>query len=184
LSRLAYLKQDPKRSLTALATLLAAVGIMVGSGANFTSSTANPANTFSAGILSSSNSKSGSAILTATNMVPGGSQSGTVVISNTGNVPGTFSLAESNLVDSPRGSGNEALSGKLDLLVEDVTGGGSSQVYSGKLGAMGTRSLGSYTAGMAKTYKFTVSFPDGTAAQDNPYQGTGTSVKFDWTSTS
>jgi hypothetical protein len=193
MSRLTYIKQNPKRTLTGLATLLAAVGVVIGSGANFTSSSANPSNTFSAGTLTQSNSKTGAAILTAANMAPGESKNGTVTITNTGNVPGTFSLSKSALTNSPTGSGGELLSSKLDLVVEDVTGGGSVEVYSGKLGAMNTRALDSdyvttgiqpFAANAARTYKFTVSFPDGGAAADNPYQGSGTSVQFDWNATS
>ena len=168
MSRIAILLQWPKLTLGALAMSLAAVGLVVGSGADFTSSTANPANTFSSGSLSHTNSRNGSAILTASGMKPGGTATGSVTITNTGSLPGTFSLSKSNLTNPVLGTGSERLSDQLDLVIRD----GSTTVYSGKLGAMGTIALdgdtvtagsqqfgasGSPTA--AHTYDFTVTLP-------------------------
>src|SRR4051794_16868875 len=59
-----------KRTLATLALGLIAVATAVGSGADFSTRTANPSNTFSAGSLSMENSKDGTAILNATNMKP------------------------------------------------------------------------------------------------------------------
>ena len=56
MNRLHALASRPKRTLGALVVVLAAVGVAVGSGANFTAQTANPSNTFSAGTLTMSNS--------------------------------------------------------------------------------------------------------------------------------
>jgi hypothetical protein len=56
-SRLSALAAHPRRTVGALAVVLAAVGVTVGSGANFTANAANPANTFTAGTLSIDNSK-------------------------------------------------------------------------------------------------------------------------------
>ena len=56
MSRLSALAAHPRRTLGALAVVLAAVGITVGSGANFTAHSANPANTFTAGTLTIGNS--------------------------------------------------------------------------------------------------------------------------------
>ena len=55
-SRLSALAAHPRRTIGALAVVLAAVGITVGSGANFTAHSANPANTFTAGTLAIGNS--------------------------------------------------------------------------------------------------------------------------------
>jgi spore coat-associated protein N len=189
MSRIAILLQWPKLTLAALAVSLAAVGLVVGSGADFTSATANPSNTFSSGSLSQTNSKSNAAILTASGMKPGGTATGSVTITNTGSLPGTFSLAKSSLTNPVLGTGSEKLSDQLDLLVKD----GSTTVYSGKLGAMGTIALDgdTVTAGTqqfgaaasstaAHTYDFTVTLPSTTA---NAYQGTSTSVQYDWTAT-
>src|SRR4051812_45442882 len=79
----------PKRTLGPLALGLAALGVAVGSGADFSAETANPSNTFSAGSLSMDNSKDGAAILSASNMQPGGEpQTGVVDIKNTGSIDG------------------------------------------------------------------------------------------------
>lgn len=166
--------------------LLVAAGFAT-SGANFSSTTANPSNTFSGGVLTHSNSKDGSAILTATKMKPGQSVNGNVIITNTGDIPGTFSLNKSALSDTPGANGG-ALSGKLDLLIEDITGAPTT-VYSGKLDVMGNQALGSFAVSEARTYKFTVTFPDGGApgsdtTGDNAYQGSSMSVQYDWTSVS
>src|SRR3954471_3393561 len=75
----------PKRTLGALALGLCALGVAIGSGADFSAQTANPSNTFSAGSLRMDNSRDGSAIFAPTNMKPGGqAQTGLVDIRNTG----------------------------------------------------------------------------------------------------
>lgn len=190
MSRLAIMFARPKLTLGALGTALAAVGLAVGSGADFTSSTANPANTFSSGTLTHSNSKAGSAILTASNLKPGDTKTGSVTITNTGSLPGTFSLSQSNLTNPTLGPGGEKLSDQLDVVIKD----GTTTVYSGKLGAMGTVALDGDTASAgtqpfgasgsgtaAHTYDFSVTLPSSTG---NAFQGTSTSVQYDWTATS
>jgi hypothetical protein len=165
--------------------LLVAAGVAVGSGANFSASSANPTNTFSAGSLSIGNT-SASAILSASDMKPGGSTSGTVDIKNTGSGDGSFSLSESNVADV----GTPSLSALLQLTVVDCGPTASancatgSQVYSGALNALSSTSLGTYSKNDQRRYQFTVAFPSGTAAHDNPYQGTSTSVEFDWSAVS
>src|SRR5579871_3849534 len=105
MTRLAVLAQNPRKALAALAAFLVAGAVAVGSGANFTSQSANPGNVFTAGTLTQSNSKSGAAILTASGMKPGSSATGTVTLSNTGSAFGAFSLSESNAthIDGPNG---------------------------------------------------------------------------------
>src|ERR1700742_2752096 len=86
---LAPLTRHPRRTLATLATVLAAVGVTVASGADFTASSANPANVFSTGTLSQFNSAANSAVLTASNMRPGGAATGgTVDIANTVSLSG------------------------------------------------------------------------------------------------
>jgi spore coat-associated protein N len=185
MSRISVILSSPRHLLGALLVALLAVGAVVGSGASFTSKSANPSNTFSAGNLAQSNSKEGAAVLTTAAMVPGSSANGTVVIKNTGDVAGTFSLSKTGLTDTPGANGGQ-LSGVLDLKVEDVTNGASPvTVYSGKVGAMGAQTLGKFTAGEARTYKFTVTFPDGgtpasATTGDNAYKGSSMSVGYQW----
>jgi hypothetical protein len=54
---------------------------------------------------------------------------------------------------------------------------------------MGAQSLGSFAAGEARTYKFTVEFPDGgvpasATTGDNAYKGSSMSVGYQWDATS
>jgi hypothetical protein len=59
LSRFSFIARHPRRSLTALATLLVAVGVVAASGADFSSSSSNATNTFTAGVLHHSNTQHG-----------------------------------------------------------------------------------------------------------------------------
>jgi hypothetical protein len=179
-SRLSALAAHPRRTVGALAVVLAAVGITVGSGANFTAHSANPANTFTAGSLSINNTKEAAAIFSASNMKPGDTATGQVDIANSGTIPGTFKLSTSNLADA------NGLLGQLDLKVEDCgvyttgtpTCGGTTFLYNGKANAFNTAvSLGSYAANAKHRFQFTVTMP--TSISDT-YQGKTGSVEFDW----
>ncbi len=118
-------------------------------------------------------------------MVPGTSTNGTVTITNSGDVAGTFTLSKTSLTDTAGANGGK-LSGVLDLKVEDVTKEASPiAVYSGKVDAMGAQSLGKFNAGEARTYKFTITFPDGgtpasATTGDNAYKGSSMSVGYQW----
>ncbi len=183
-------RASPRKVLLAFGGLMAAAALAVGSGANFNSTSANPSNVFTAGTISHSNSKTNAAILTASNMVPGGTATGTVDIKNTGSATGTFSLAHTVAVDTPTSPG---LSKKLNLTIQDlgdpncVTGCPAAvPVYTGSIYAMpATIALGTYIPAAAHRYQFTVSFPDaGAGGADNAYQGASTTVEYDWSSTS
>jgi len=174
--------------MVGLVGVLAATGIAVGSGANFNSTSANPSNVFSAGTISHTNSKSGAAILTASNMKAGSSSTGTVDIKNTGSVSGAFTLASSNITNTPT---SPALSGKLTLTIVDkhdpacsTSCPADTTVYSGTVGGMGTVDLGTYAANETHRYQFTVTFPDGGSnGADNAYQGASSSIEYDFTAT-
>jgi spore coat-associated protein N len=178
-SRLSALAAHPRRTIGALAVVLAAVGITVGSGANFTAKAANPSNTFTAGTLTIGSSAS-SALFNATNLKPGDTVNGTVDIQNTGSLPGTFTLSTSNVVDT------NALLGQLDLKVEDCgvftgstppTCAGTNFVYNGKANAVGNVNLNSFAASAKHRYIFNVTMP---SAISNTFQGKTASVEFDW----
>jgi hypothetical protein len=171
LSRTAFIVRHPRRTLAALVTLVAAVGVAVGSGANFSASSANPSNTFSAGTLKIGNSQS-SAILNASGLKPGQSATGTVDIKNTGSIDGDFSLSESNVTNS---DAVHPLADQLQLDVVDTTT--SAPVYSGSLSGLPTKALGTYHGGDQHTYQFTVTLP---SSSGNDYQGGSTSVDFNW----
>jgi hypothetical protein len=190
MSRLSFLwKSSPRKVLAAIGMLLAAAAVALGSGANFNSTSANPSNVLSAGNLAHSNSKAGAAILTATKMKPGDTTSGTVDIKNTGDIAGTFTLAKSNVVDTPA---TPPFSAKLTLTIEDlgdpactVSCPAAVNKYSGTVGSMGTIALGTFPVSDTHRFKFTVTFPDGGAnGADNAYKSASTTVQYDWTSVS
>jgi spore coat-associated protein N len=192
MSRIRVLAANPRLALGALLTLLLAAGAVVGSGADFTASSANPANTFSAGTLSISNSKEGAAVLTASGLRPGGpAATGTVDIENTGDLSAAFTLSRTAPVDS---DGANPLSGKLNLTVVDCgawSGGGTpacgdgddvTKYSGGTIAQMGTAGhlvsgLGTYAGSDKRRYQFTVQL-DGSAG--NAYQGGTSSVEFDF----
>ena len=169
---------SPRKVMAGFVGVLAATGIAVGSGANFNSASANPSNTFSAGTISQSNSKAGQAILTASNLKPGGSATGTVTIKNTGSVAGAFVLTQSALTNSDTAN---PLSAKLNLSIKDET---NAVVYTGTITGMGNIALGTWQPNAEHTYTFTVTFPDGgNDGADNAYQGDSTSVTYNFTAT-
>jgi hypothetical protein len=101
MSRLRALAAQPKTALGVLVTVLIAATAVAGSGANFTASSANPANTFSAGTLSIANSRAGTAILTPSDLRPGEpAQAGLVDIENDGSLSGAFTLSRGAVTDS------------------------------------------------------------------------------------
>jgi spore coat-associated protein N len=185
MSRLSVLAAHPRRTLSTLALVLAAVGIAVGSGANFTASKANASNTFASGSLSIGNSPTG-AILTVPAMKPGDTADGYVDIENTGTLSGAFSLTSSSE------TGDAALLGALDLVVKDcgmfasgtpTCDAGDTTVFTGKVGAMdaGASALGTFAAADKHKYWFKVTLPSGSA---NALQGLSAGVQFDWSATS
>jgi spore coat-associated protein N len=185
MSRRKALRANPRRLLAALATILVAVGVTVASGATFTAQTANAGNTFTAGSLTMSNDKAGTAILTASGMKPGDATTdatGTVVIKNTGTLTGAFSLTRSSLTNSDT---TNQLATKLNTTITDcgadqncATAGDNSVKYTGLLSAMSSAiSLGNWAGAEQHTYRFVVSL-DSTA--DNNYQGDNAVAGFTW----
>jgi hypothetical protein len=132
------------------------------------------------GSLTLSNDKEGAAILSLGGMRPGEFVTDTVTLGNTGTLDGDFSLASSNLLDTPGGGGGE-LSGELALRIRDVTNAGSPvTVYNGKIDALTPLGLGNLAAGDSRVYEFRVSFPDAGPGAENAFQGSTMSVEFDW----
>ena len=179
---------SPRKIMAALFAVLAASALAVGSGANFSSTSANPSNVLSAGTMSQSNSKGGAAILTADKLKPGDAATGTVDIQNTGDVNGTFTLLKSSVVDLPA---LPAFSKLLTLKVEDLGDPACvsscpavQTVYSGNVFDMASLALGTYAPGVTHRYRFTATFPDGTPANDNTYAGAKTTVGYSFESTS
>jgi hypothetical protein len=131
------------------------------------------------GTLSVANSRSGSAILSARDMRPGDVARGSVTIANSGSVPGEFSLASFGTTDTP-GRGGGLLSSVLVATVSDVSDPGSPRsVYSGPVGAMPARPLGTFAAGEQRTYSFAVELPAAAAGLDS-VQGGSLTVGYRW----
>ncbi len=145
-------------------------------------------NTFAAGVLAQTNSRAGSAILTAAAMRPGDRVQGSVTITNSGDLAGSFTLAAGGLVDVPGPNGGH-LADRLLLDVSDVSDPSAPiAIASGPLSAVLLRDLGSFAAGVAHTYRFVVTFPDGgvpasATSGDNAYLGSSATLRFDWTAT-
>jgi hypothetical protein len=187
MSRARVLAANPRLALGALLTVLLAAAAVVGSGADFTASSANPSNTFAAGTLSIANSKEGTAVLSASDLRPDGPAAvGTVDIENTGSLSGDFTLSRTAPVDS---DGANPLSAKLNLTIVDcgtfsggatpACGDGDDVVkYSGgTVAQMGDTALGTYAGGEKRRYRFAVQL-DGSAG--DVYQGATSSVEFDF----
>ncbi|HMS61059.1 MAG TPA: hypothetical protein PKD63_02185 [Solirubrobacteraceae bacterium] len=136
------------------------------------------------GSLTQSNSRDGAAILGASAMRPGDSVAGEVTIANTGDIPGAFRLGQAPIAEQPGTSGGR-LSAKLLLQVLDVTNPAApTTVWSGGLGMLGSRDLGTFPAGHARTYRFVATFPDEGPAADNAFAGASSTVEFLWTAAS
>jgi hypothetical protein len=142
--------------------------------------------TTTSGSITIRNSLEGAAILTTGSMRPGSSVQGEVKITNAGTAA-AIRLSKSHLTDvlGPFGG---ALSGRLQLTVEDLAKPASPIVYSGPLSSLPSVALGSFAQGQAHTFRFTVTLPNAgqppsSSTGDNLYQGSSTSVQFDWTAT-
>ena len=181
----------PRRTVVALATALAAAGVAVGSGADFTSRSANPSNTFTAGTLTADNSRDGAALFSPSNLKPGGApQTGTVDIANDGSIGATFTLTRDQLTSTDSGASNPAaFATKVNLIVTDCGAfdgdtapscgdAGDTEVYDGTLAAMDAAvPLGDYPAGEEHRYVFAAALD---ASAGNEYQGDGSSARFVW----
>ncbi len=162
-----------KKILVPLATLLAAGAIAVGSGATFTSTSANSLSAVTSGTLTQSNSKDNAAIFNLTNIKPGDTVNGALTIRNTGSLPATFSLTETASTNGFAGSA-------LSLVVTNTTT--NTTVYSGTFGGLvdGTKNdLGVVAPGVSNNFTFSVKL-----AQDTPntQQGKTASASYAWDS--
>ena len=162
-----------KKILLPLATLLGAGAIAIGSGATFTSTTANTISSVTSGTLSQTNSKSDKAILNLTNIKPGDTINGALTLTNTGSLPADFSLTETS-------STNGFADNYLTLTITNTTT--NTAVFNGTFGALvdGAKNpRGSAAAGAANNYTFSVRLDD---AAPNTQQGKTATAAFQWDS--
>jgi hypothetical protein len=187
----------PKRTLATLALGLCALGVAVGSGADFSAQTANPSNTFSSGSLSMDNSKDGAAILEATGLTPGGTEkTGVVDIKNTGSMDGAFTVSRDQLTSSDSGEPNPTpFANKVITSIVDCGKAGTVNTPYGSeqrdaacgdgddellyVGTLGTQNapidLGTFHPGDQHRYSFGANL-DPSAGDE--YQGDGSSARF------
>lgn len=182
----------PKRTVAALATGLAAIGVAVGSGADFSAQSANPSNTFSAGSLTIDNSRAGAAIFSPSDMKPGAPpDTGTVDIANTGSIAGTFALSRDRLASTDTGTPNPSeFAAKVNLTVVDCGPGNAPTcgdandvtVYDhGTLAGMdGDVALGTFAPGEKHRFRFAAQLD---ASAGNEYEGDSAAARFVWDAT-
>jgi hypothetical protein len=130
--------------------------------------------------LAHSNTADGRAVLTAANLKPGDERTGQVTIGNEGH-EGVLYLVARPPVDTPAASGRR-LSERLTMTIAEGAGDGSRVLSEGPLAtAPGCHPLGRFAAGEARTYRFTVAFPDGgRGGADNAYAGASARVDYEW----
>jgi hypothetical protein len=132
------------------------------------------------GALALSNSAAGAAIITAYGLMPGQATSGTLTLGNTGEATGLLVLARTAIHDVPGPNGGK-LSDALTLLIEDVSAGAPREVFYGEVGGLERVALDALPGGTARTYRFTVQFPDtGPGGADNAYIGSAVRFDYEW----
>lgn len=163
-----------RRALVPLATLAAAGALAVGSGANFVSSSVNPASAVASGTLTQLNSKANAAIFNVTNIKPGDTVQGDVTITNTGSLPSMMSISEA----LAQGQANTFVDpANLQLTVTQTTPSVATPIYSGAFGSLGSINLGRFNSNEARTYRFSVTMKP---TADNTEQGKTASYTYTW----
>jgi spore coat-associated protein N len=164
---------NTKKILLPLATLVAAGAIAVGSGATFTSTSANTISSVTSGSLNQTNSKANAAIFNLTAIKPGDTVNGSLTIKNTGTLPATFSLTETTSTNTFTGA-------NLTMVITNTTT--NKVIYNGTFGGLtdGTKNdLGTVAPNVANDYTFSVKLDQNTPNTD---QAKTASAAFQWDS--
>jgi len=172
--RVAWMGKNSTKLIIALIVIVIAALVVAFSFSIFGSSSANPGNMATSGIMEQDNSKEGQAILTVDKLLPGDSGTGTVSISNVGDADGVFSLEASNLNSDPAD-----FAGLLTLVITDDADP-SNPVYNQPLSDMTSVPLGTWGAGDKHDYTFTVTFAE---SAGNEFQDATATVDFSWGAT-
>ncbi|PRZ13171.1 TasA family protein [Nesterenkonia sandarakina] len=160
-----------RRVLLPLAGLLTAAALVVGSGADFTSSSVNEGNAYTTGTLTQSNSKAGEAIFDLDGLKPGDTINGGVTLENTGSLPASFKLTE------------EATNGFVDksnLQLTITEAGKTAPVWNGTFGELttaGSLDLGTWQAGASREFTFSVTLAQ---SADDKEQGKTATATYKW----
>lgn len=157
-----------RRVLLPLAGLLTAAALVVGSGADFVSSSVNSGNAYTTGTLTQTNSKEDSAVFNLDNLKPGDTVNGGVVLTNSGSLPASFKLTE----NATNGFANKS---NLTLSISESQGGPA--LWSGTFGELttaGPLDLGDWAAGETREFTFSVKLAQGAGNAEQGKQATGT----------
>lgn len=141
-------------SLVVLALLAVALQSLVFSDASYTAGSSNPANVFTAGSLSHTNSMGGQVVFDAAYLRPGVGKEGTVTLTGEGTLTGLYTLSKGAVVDDPVDPG---LSKTLVLLVQEV--GAPAPIYNDTVDRMPMLTLGAIAPGVARTYLLRLTYP-------------------------
>jgi hypothetical protein len=173
--------------LVTAAVLLLAAGVVVGSGANFSTSAASADNVFTAGIVGAA--PNNGMLLNLGPMAPGNTYSGTVEVTNSGNVPGNFYVAATDiqnyLIDGITPTATD-LASRLEVQLTPWTGAPSGWYLLTDLDDVGFDILcGSLIPGEIGQVTVEVRFINGDLAAgsrgaDNAYQEIVTKAKLNW----
>lgn len=176
--------------------LVSGVVLQVSSAA-FSDTTGNTGNSWAAGTVDLSDSKDGTAMFTAVDMVPGDGDAQCIDVTYTGSVTPSGAIAfAASVADSDDGVGN-GLSDDLDVTVvmgplgTDCTSAATgATIHQGTLAALGAVAVPVGTgwtpdaetaADMSRPFWFTVELGEDTA---NDAQGDGATATFTWSATS
>lgn len=165
--------KNSRKILVPLATLAAAGAIAIGSGATFTSTTANTISSVTAGTLTHTNSKDNAAVFTLTNLKPGDTLTGSLTLKNTGSLPAAFSLTEKTSTNTFAGS-------NLSLEIKNATTG--AVVYTGTFGGLEDgvkKDIGQIAPDASSKFDFTVKLAQDA---DNNDQGKAATATYQWDS--
>jgi hypothetical protein len=177
---------SPQKMVGVLFALLLAATMAVGSGANFTTSSANPGNFVTAGKLTMSNSKADTAIFQINPFRPDDpAQGGDVSLANTGDGDGATKLVMSNLADTNAANPTSLLSTKLNLKIEEFDSAYATSAgvkYNGPVSAFPSAGLGlgTWAPGVTHYYRFSVTWPGTANGGDNAFQGAKSTMDFTW----
>jgi len=173
--------------LLTLAVLLLAVSVVIGSGASFTSTSANPGNVFTAGNLTHTNT---GAVMTVSKLKPDDAwvSAGSVAITNTGDIDGAFSMTGAITADTSGTGHSGKLSDVLEIRVHAASDLAGVYKYNGPIDGITDEAMGTILGGgsASQTYTFEVRFPNGTTSLlanggDNAYKGASLTIDFNWT---
>jgi hypothetical protein len=125
------------------------------------------------------NSRNGLPVLQVGNIAPGDSRSSEVTLENAGTQPGDLTLALTDVSEAPPDGGQ--LSSHLLLSVEDLNSG---EQWTAPWNDFSAQSLGEIDAGEARTFRLTVTLPDGgPGGSDDSLQGSQTRGDLIWRAT-